>query len=139
MKLNTMCLFFVFICFFTLSACSPSYTLILYNNSGGTVKIQLGDNGIIYIIEDEHEATLGYFDWVPIIVQAETTNWVYNITNSPPRKYGAPRGWGLRNKIYFQLETTGEIYTMLPTEEFPLKDVTNQPPGFPLRPITEKD
>jgi hypothetical protein len=36
-----------------------------------------------------------------------------------------------------QLESTGEIYVLLPTEVFPLKDFSNQPPGFPLKPIIQ--
>ena len=137
------CIFMCFVCVIVLTSCSRAPELIFFNNSGYSVKICV--ESFLMVSDDykvrfygpiEHGNTVEFsytFDQ-QISIQTETTNWVYQSTEYLPREY-----FGLSSsaEIRFQLESTGEIYVLLPTEEFPLTDFTNQPPGFPLKPILQ--
>ena len=136
-------------------SCVPLSKYKFYNNSEHTVKtliyadiIRTRENehdatiapssiskpSMIHVVEKGHNVTLDNF-W-RFAIQTEKTNWIYCITNYLPHEYN--QAWGLFGNIKrFQIEPTGEIYVLKPTEEFPLKDFNNQPPGFPLKPINQ--
>ena len=141
MKSYTVYLYIIVFCAFVCSSCVVVQELIFFNNSGFDVKLQLEDGSEKYYnvkfngtIENGYSVKFQYPVHQRVLIQTEATNWVYSFTNFPPRKNGH-----VRKEIRVQLEATGDIYLLLPTEEFPFKYFTTQPIGYPLRPDVEQE
>ena len=113
------------------SSCSVAPKIIFFNNTDFQVEI-FNNKTRLVVIEPKHNKELYYPITQTINIKTQTTNWVYSINNYPPIEYYKPNGRS--EKMRFQLEATGEIYVLLPTEIFPAKDFNNQPIGFPIKP-----
>ena len=139
MKPNIIVLCIAFVCVFILSSCTFAPKIVLLNNSGYTVKVQQGTKTIGIV--NTGQSVEFYYPSADqmVFIKTETTSWSYNFTtNSPPHEYFLPPPERRERKLRVQLEATGELYLLLPTEEFPLTNFTNQPSGFPLKPIVQE-
>ena len=114
-----------------LSGCPVTYKLFLFNNSGFTVELKI-EEGQVYTIKNGGEVMGNEPFFSRFSIHTGTTNWIYCTTLFPPREYYQSA------KIRVQLEATGEVYVLLPSEDFPLTNFTNQPAGFPLKPIIQE-
>lgn len=123
-----------FLCIAILSSCSPRPVIILLNNSEAVVEVQVDGTTRIKINHGQQEKINDFFKYptFKISIDRGTAKWIYDKTTWPPDNYW--RGRNFSTIVKFQIEVTGYIYVLLPTEDFPLKDFTNQPPGFPLKP-----
>ena len=136
MKQNVMVLCLALVCTFTLSSCFPIHRFLVFNNTGDSVEIQSQYNAT-QTIEDGHYATFDDPFNLQISFPAKGKAWTYCITSYPScKKYCQTSGLST-HKIRVQLEATGEIYVLLPSEKFSLTDFNNQPSGFPLEPIIQ--
>lgn len=116
---------------FILSSCSIKPKLVFYNNTEFIIEIK-NDKDLLGKVNGGHEINFSYPITQNFSINTGETNWIYKITNYPPvENYRR----NTRATIYMQIESTGKIYVLKTTEEFPLTDFNNQPPGFPLKPI----
>jgi len=138
MKTKNLCLCLAFICMFTLSSCFPVHRFSIFNNSGVTVEIQ-SEYNVTRTIENGHNVTFDDPFNLQISNLTRQENWMYciGLTNYPSCEKYCQTGLFSLHKIRIQLESTGEIYLLLPSEKFPLKDFRSQPQGFPLKPIIQ--
>lgn len=130
---QTMRAFYFLILTFVLSSCSVPVTLSLFNNTGFTQTITLGDKSI-NVKSGEH-AIFKSIEYSTFIIQASDTVFTYSIENLSLSNI-VWTGWGPFSKriFYVQLESDGKIWaTSSKNNE---NNFDSQPEGFPLAPRT---
>jgi hypothetical protein len=110
------------------SSCSIRPKIFLYNNSGQEVAIVSEDEN--YHVAIGTVVEIYYPKSQTLQINAGEKKWQYRLTY-PTKEYMTVGG----HEMYFQIDSSGFIYVLLPQQQGPVKDPPTQPKGFPLTPV----
>ena len=119
---------------FTVSSCTISPKVILYNNADDSMTISFAEDS--YRISSGQSRTIQLYFVREFQVQVGTTSYSYDV-ESWPDDYAYFTGWWLfaDRKMKAQFNADGRIYLLTEDQGPPISTITDQPRGFPLEPV----
>lgn len=133
-------LFFVLIASLTFAGCTVPLTCHIYNNSESPIRITKyisGKEVAQYYLEKNERAILEKWETGKYKIETDRITCIIdpNAAYIPNVDYVEFKGFGFwgRRHAYLQLEKDDLIYLLKPNEEYPVKNFSNQPEGFPIK------